>query len=119
MKPLQVAALAATCLTWPLALSLWQRHEPAVFAVPIFLLGLSLGPLLAVYASVRTARKQRARRAVLFAGGLSILTFALAAGENLDLEGFFLVLLTGACGACSRACPMDIDVARFAELGSV
>jgi polyferredoxin len=61
-------------------------------------MGISQGPCLAVYALAPPQRKQRARRLVLFTGGLSILAFSLLASANLDIEGFFLLLFEGAMG---------------------
>jgi polyferredoxin len=64
----------------------------------MFLLGLSLGPCLGLYALVPIKQKPRARRLVLFTGGFSILAFSLLASANLDLEGFILLLFEGAMG---------------------
>lgn len=69
------------------------------FATSLFLLGLSLGPCLAVYAAAPNARKQAARGLVLFTGGLSIMAFSLLRAANLDLEGFFMLLFLGTAGA--------------------
>lgn len=62
-------------------------------------MGISLGPFLAAYATVSPRRKQAARRLVLLTGGITILAFSLLASANLDLEGFFLLLLEGVAGA--------------------
>ena len=84
---------------FPLAAFLWVRAGERAFAISIFLLGLSLGPCLALYAIVPRRRKQMARRFVLFTGGLSILAFAVLGAVNLDLEGFFMLLMLGTAGA--------------------
>jgi len=88
-----------TCVTWPLAAMLWFRHGERAFGISLFGLGLSLGPGLAAYAIVPRARKQKARRVVLFMGGLSIMAFSLLGGVNLDMEGFFMLVFAGTMGA--------------------
>jgi len=88
-----------TCLTWPLAALLWFRFGERAFGISLFGLGLSLGPALAVYAIVPRERKQRARRVVLFIGGLSVMAFSLLSVVNLDLEGFFTLVFAGTMGA--------------------
>ncbi len=98
-RTLLILAAALTCSAWPAALVLWLRLGEKAFAVSVFLLGLSLGPCLGIYAFAPRKRKQVARRAVLIAGGLSILAFPLLGGANLDLEGFFMLLLLGTGGA--------------------
>lgn len=65
----------------------------------LFLLGLSLGPCLAVYALVLIPRKLLARRVVLSARHLSIMAFSLLGAANMDLEGFFMLLFSGTMGA--------------------
>ena len=97
-RPLIIAAIGVTCLTWPAAAIIWFSKHELAFAVSIFLGGLSLGPCLAAYAIVRTPRKQTLRRAVLWAGGLSIAALSLLGAMNLDLEGFFMLLLSGTVG---------------------
>jgi polyferredoxin len=92
------ATLAVTLGAWSAAAGLWSLGQRA-WAVSAFLLGLSLGPCLTGYVTAPRALKQQQRRAVLLAGGLSILAPALLAGTSLDLEGFFLLLLAGTAGA--------------------
>jgi Polyferredoxin len=66
---------------------------------PIFLPGASpWDPCLAVYAFARRKRKQAVRKLVLLTGGLSILAFSVPGVVNLDLEGFFMLLLLGSGG---------------------
>ncbi|HVM74791.1 MAG TPA: 4Fe-4S dicluster domain-containing protein [Candidatus Saccharimonadales bacterium] len=93
-----LAALLVS-IAWPSAALVWFHFGEKAFAVSIFLLGLSLGPCLAAYSLVATARKQALRRLVLLTGGLSILTFCLFGAVDLDLEGFFMLLLSGTMGA--------------------
>jgi polyferredoxin len=100
MRPVTLAiAILVTCLTWPLATALWLVLGQKALAVSVFGLGLSLGPCLAGYALVRKARKQAWRRLVLFTGGLSIMVFSVLGRASVDLEGFFMHLLTGTVGA--------------------
>jgi polyferredoxin len=88
-----------TCVTWPLAAILWFRLGERALGISLFGLGLSLGPFLATYSIVPRARKQKARRVVLFTGGLTIMAFSLLGGVNLDMEGFFALVFTGTMGA--------------------
>ncbi len=102
VRPSRVLLLLAAALptaTWPVAASLWFRFGEKAFAASIFLLGLSLGPCLAAYAVAPHRRKQATRRVILLTGGLSILTFSVFGGANVDLEGFFMLLLLGTGGA--------------------
>ncbi|MGA2084123.1 MAG: 4Fe-4S dicluster domain-containing protein [Terracidiphilus sp.] len=80
------------------AACLWLRIGQPSMDIALFGLGFSEGPCLAAYALAPSKLKQRARRLVLFTGGLSILAFSLLASANLDLEGFFLLLFEGAMG---------------------
>jgi len=98
-RVLLAIAGAIACLTWLLAALLWFRLGGKALGISLFGLGLSLGPGLAVYAVVPTARKQRARRFVLFIGGLSIMAFSLLSAANLDMEGFFTLVFAGTMGA--------------------
>ena len=95
---LAFAGLTA-CVTWPLTAMLWFRHSERALGISLFGLGLSLGPCLAAYAIAPRARKQKARRVVLFMGGLSIMAFSLLGGVNLDMEGFFMLVFAGTMGA--------------------
>ena len=92
-------AIASTVTLWPGSIWLQFRLHALPLAAALFALGWSFGPCLAVYALVPTAQKQAARRAVLFAGGVSILAFSLLGATDIDLEGFVLELLSGAMGA--------------------
>jgi polyferredoxin len=68
------------------------------FAIALFASGLSQGPFLAGYAFARADRKQWWRWLVLAAGGLGILMFSLVDVVNLDLDGFFELLILGTLG---------------------
>lgn len=98
-RALIVAAVVLGCVAWSAAAILWSRNGEREFAISFFLLGVSLGPCLAIYARAARRRKQAARRAVLLTGGSSILTFSLFGRANVDLEGFFMLLLIGSGGA--------------------
>jgi ferredoxin-type protein NapH len=67
------------------------------FAIALICSGLQ-GPLLAGYAFARSARKQTSRWFVLAAGGLGILMFSLVDAVNLDIHGFFELLILGTVG---------------------
>jgi len=94
-----LASMVITCVTFPLAAFLWLANRDFAFAVSIFLLGLSLGPCLAAYGFAPLRAKQRMRRLVLLTGGLSIMALSVLGAMNLDLEGFFMLVLSGTAGA--------------------
>lgn len=98
-RVLLVFAGVITCLMWPLAALLWFRLGEKALGISLFGGGLSLGPCLAAYAIVPRVQKQRARRVVLFTGGLSIMAFSLLGAANLDMEGFFMLVFAGTMGA--------------------
>jgi ferredoxin-type protein NapH len=91
--------LLFTGLTWPLAFILWAHWGETGFAISVFLLGLSLGPCLAGYSLVSKKQKQRLRHLVLLSGGLSIMAMSLLGSMNLELEGFFMLVMAGTMGA--------------------
>ena len=96
------ALLAYSAITllvfWPLAVVVLSRGNAMGFAIALFSSGLQ-GPLLAGYAFARTARRQWWRCLVMAAGGLGILMFSLVDAVNLDLDGFFELLILGTAGA--------------------
>ena len=83
---------------WPLAAVVLFRGNTLGFAVALFGSGLQ-GAFLAGYAFARSARKQWWRWSVMSAGGLGILMFSLVDAVNLDLDGFFELLILGTAGA--------------------
>jgi len=95
--PLSICSVV-TFFMWSLAAVLWFSHREIGFAVSMFTLGLSLGPLLSLYPLGTKTKKQKLRRLVLSAGGISILSLSLLGAMNLDLEGFFVLLLSGTMG---------------------
>ena len=97
-RTLLVLGVVALLVSWPLAAVVLFRANAPGFAVALFGCGLS-GLFLAGYAFARPARKQWWRWLVLAAGGLGILTFSLVDAVNLDLDGFFELLLLGTAGA--------------------
>jgi len=97
-RTLIVISATAMLVVWPAA-ALLLLHPPTVgLAVSLFFAGLSLGPCLLGYALARTPRKQLWRRLVMAAGALSVLAFMLVDRINLDLDGFFELLLAGTMG---------------------
>ncbi len=68
------------------------------FAIALFGSGLSQGAFLAGYAFARADRKQWWRWLVLATGGSGILMFSLVDAVNLDLDGFFELLILGTLG---------------------
>ncbi len=85
-------------ILWPMAAVVLVRSNLTGFAIALFCLGLSQGPFLAWYAIAPTDRKQWRRWLVLAAGGLGILMFSLVDAVNLDLDGFFELLILGTVG---------------------
>ena len=97
-RALLVVSVIALLVLWPLAaLALFRGNAPG-FAIVLFGSGLSLGPFLAGYAFASANRKQWWRWLVLAGGGLGILMFSLVDAVNLDLDGFFELLILGTLG---------------------
>jgi ferredoxin-type protein NapH len=98
-RALLVVSAVALLVFWPLAAAVLFRGHAWGLAIALFLGGLSEGPFLAGYALARPERKQSWRWLVLATGGLGILVFSLVEAVNLDLDGFFELLLLGTAGA--------------------
>jgi ferredoxin-type protein NapH len=98
-RALLVFSTIVLLVFWPLAAVALFRGNAWGLAIALFLGGLSEGLCLAGYALARPARKQWWRWLVLATGGLGILMFSLVDGVNLDLDGFFELLLLGTAGA--------------------
>jgi len=96
---LLIASAISLLVLWPLAAIVLFRGNSLGFAISLFGSGIAQGPLLAGYAFARAARKQWWRWLVLAAGGLGILMFSLVDAVNLDLDGFFELLILGTAGA--------------------
>jgi polyferredoxin len=96
-RALLVYSAIALLVFWPLAVVVLFRGHFVGFAIALFGSGLQ-GPLLAGYAYARADRKQWWRWLVLAAGGMAILLFSLVDAVNLDLDGFFELLLLGTAG---------------------
>ncbi len=97
-RPLLVVSAIAMLAFWPLGvLTLFRGRTPGL-AAALFVSGLQ-GPLLAGFALARPGRKQRWRWFVLAAGGSGILIFMLGDAVELDLHGFFELLIGGSAGA--------------------
>jgi polyferredoxin len=95
---LLVVSALSLLVFWPLAAVALFRAHAGGLALAFFLGGLSTGPCLAGYAFARPGRKQWWRWIVLVAGGSGILAFSLIDGVELDLHGFFELLLLGTAG---------------------
>ncbi len=96
---LLAAAVLNASVAWSVAVLLWTRPGIRPVAVSLVGAGVSMGPCLAAYALAPVRHKQNARRIVLATGALSIMAFSLLVRTNIDLEGFFALLLAGGMGA--------------------
>jgi NAD-dependent dihydropyrimidine dehydrogenase PreA subunit len=97
-RALLVYSAIALLVFWPLAVVVLFRGDALGLAIALFCSGIQ-GLFLVGYAFARTARKQWWRWLVLAAGGLGILMFSLVDAVNLDLDGFFELLILGTAGA--------------------
>jgi ferredoxin-type protein NapH len=96
-RALLVYSAIALLVFWPLAAVVLFRVKALGLAIALFCSGLQ-GPFLAGYAFAPTARKQWWRWLILATGGLGILMFSLVDSVNLDLDGFFELLILGTMG---------------------
>lgn len=83
---------------WPLGAVALFRGNAMGFAISLFFSGLQ-GPFLVGYAFARAPRKQLWRWFTLVIGGLGILVFSLIDAVDLDLHGFFELIILGTAGA--------------------
>ena len=97
-RALLVVSATSLFFFWPLAAVVLLRGNAVGFAIALFGSGLSQGLFLAGYAFARDDRKQRWRWLVLATSGLGILMFSLVDAVNLDLDGFFELLILGTLG---------------------
>jgi len=97
-RALLVVSAISLLVLWPLAAAVLFRGNTLGFAISLFFSGLAQGPFLAGYAFARANRKQWWRWLVLATSGLGILLFSLVDSVNLDLDGFFELLILGALG---------------------
>ena len=97
-RTLLVVSIISLLVFWPLALVLLFRGNTFGFAISLFASGLAQGPFLAGYAFACVDRKQWWRWLVLATSGLGILMFSLVDAINLDIDGFFELLILGAIG---------------------
>lgn len=97
-RSLLVVSATALLVFWPLAAVVLFRGNASGFAIALFVSGLSQGLFLAGYAFARADRKQWWRWLILATGGLGILMFSLVDAVNLDLDGFFELLILGTLG---------------------
>ena len=96
-RALLVYGAIALLVFWPLAAVVLFRGNAFGFAIALFCSGAQ-GALLAGYAFAHATRKQWWRWLVLAAGGLGILMFSLVDAVNLDIHGFFELLILGTVG---------------------
>ena len=97
-RALLVVSAISILVLWPLAAAVLFRGNTLGFAISLFFSGLAQGPFLTGYAFARANRKQWWRWLVLATSGLGILLFSLVDSVNLDLDGFFELLILGALG---------------------
>jgi ferredoxin-type protein NapH len=97
-RALLVVSAIALLVFLPLAAVVLFRGNALGLAIALFGSGLSQGAFLAGYAFARPDRKQWWRWLVLATGGLGILMFSLVDAVNLDLDGFFELLILGTVG---------------------
>ena len=97
-RTLLVVSAIFPLVFWPLGAVALFRGNALGFALSLFFSGLQ-GLFLAGYAFARIARKQWWRWLVLAIGGLGILMFSLVDAIDLDLYGFFELLILGTAGA--------------------
>ncbi len=97
-RPLLVVSVISLLVLWPLAAAVLFRGNTLGFAISLLCSGLAQGPILAGYAFARDDRKQWWRWLVLATSGLGILMFSLVDSVNLDIDGFFELLILGTVG---------------------
>jgi polyferredoxin len=97
-RALLIFSAISLVVFWPLAVVVLFRGNTLGFAISLFVSGISQGPLLAGYAFARADRKQWWRWLVMATGGLGILVFSLVDAVNLDIDGFFEILILGTVG---------------------
>ena len=83
---------------WPLAAIVLFQGNALGLAICLFVMGISQGPFLAAYAFTRADRKQWWRWLILVTTGLGIIVFMLVDAVNLDIDGFFELLILGTMG---------------------
>ena len=97
-RSLLVVSATALLVFWPLAAVVLFRGNASGFAIALFVSGLSQGLFLAGYAFARADRKQWWRWLILVTTGMGILVFMLVDAVNLDIDGFFELLILGTLG---------------------
>ncbi len=97
-RPLLIVSAVSLVVLLPLgAVILFQGNAPGL-ALSLIASGISQGPILAGYAFARPDRTQWWRWLVMVTGGSGILAFSLVDAVNLDLDGFFELLILGTLG---------------------
>ena len=92
-RVLLVVSAISILILWPLGALVLFRGKTLGLAISLFASGIGQGPLLAGYAFARAEHKQLWRWFVLAASGLGILLFSLIDAVNLDVDGFFEILI--------------------------
>ncbi|MGD0591906.1 MAG: 4Fe-4S dicluster domain-containing protein [Bacteroidota bacterium] len=92
-RTLLVVSGISILILWPLAAVILFRGNTLGLAISLFASGIGQGPFLTGYAFARADHKQWWRWLVLAASGLGILLFSLVDAVNLDIDGFFEVLI--------------------------
>lgn len=97
-RALLVYSAIALLFFWPLAVVVLHESNAMGLVIALFASGLQ-GAFLAGYVFASSTRKQWWRWLVMASGGLGILLFSLVDAINLDLDGFFELLILGTAGA--------------------
>ncbi len=97
-RALLAVSIISVLALWPMAAVVLSQGKLLGFAIALFASGISQGPFLAGYAFAHLDRKQWWRWLVLATGGLGILLFSLVDVVNLDIDGFFELLILGTVG---------------------
>ena len=97
-RALIICGIIALLIFWPLSTVVLFSINALGLAIVLFFSGLQ-GLFLIGYAFAVTARKQWWRWFTLASGGLGILMFSLVDAVNLDLHGFFELIILGTAGA--------------------
>jgi polyferredoxin len=95
---LLVVSAVAILGFWPLAAAVFFQGNLPGLAICLFVMGISQGLFLAAYAFTGTDRKQWWRWLILVTTGSGILLFMLVDAVNLDIDGFFELLILGTMG---------------------
>ncbi len=83
-------------LFWVIAIVLWKRFDSLFYLINFGYIGTALGIGIGVYAYLPRKKKPAGRRLAQFLVGVYMLGFlGLIERENMQIEGFFLYMLSG------------------------